>query len=85
MSADKERFFEVTVTISKEFTVYDDTPIKDVKWSVKDELRREHNIDCDNPDVEPEISEGVYPTNDEYDRWLDMDNKGIVEDHKGEE
>lgn len=56
----KERHFEVVVKIDKEFIQYDDTPIEDIECSVKDELAREHNIDCDNPDVELTIKEIRY-------------------------
>jgi hypothetical protein len=59
----KERHFEVVVRIEQEHIQYDDTPMEDIKWSIKDELAREHNIDCECPRVEIDIREVKY--NDE--------------------
>ena len=56
----KERHFEVVVRIDKEHIQYDNTPMEDIEWSIKDELMREHNIDCDEPDVELTIREVKY-------------------------
>ena len=56
----KERHFEVVVKIDKEFIQYDDTPLEDIKWSIKNELAREHNIDCDDASVELKIEEIRY-------------------------
>lgn len=56
----KERHFEVVVRIDKEHIQYDDTPMEDIEWSIKDELAREHNIDCDDASVEIDIREVRY-------------------------
>ena len=56
----EERHFEVILRIEKETIFYDDTPMEDIEWSIKNELERELNIDCDNPDIELTIKEVKY-------------------------
>lgn len=56
----KERHFEIVLKVEKETVFYDDTPMEDVEWSIKNEIMREHNIDCDEPDVELTIEEVKY-------------------------
>ena len=41
----EERHFEVILRIEKETIFYDDTPMEDIEWSIKNELEREFNID----------------------------------------
>ena len=54
----KERHFEVEVRMDKEIIIFDEDT--DVELSVKYELAREHNIDCECPSVEIKIREVKY-------------------------
>ena len=54
----KERHFEVEVRMDKEIIIFDEDT--DVELSVKYELAREHNIDCESPSVEIKIREVKY-------------------------
>jgi hypothetical protein len=54
----KERHFEIEVKMYKEVVIFDEDT--DVELSFKYELAREHNIDCDNPNVELKIREVKY-------------------------
>ena len=56
----KERHFEVILRIEKETIFYDDTPMEDIEWSIKNEIMREHNIDFECPSVEIKIREVKY-------------------------